>query len=99
MLIALIFTVQKNPVVVIALKLASLLGGGIVGLYILGFLQFRQLPALVGFLASATGMAAIAFFSPLAWTWYVPTGLIFCLVPAFALQLALKVSRSPHESA
>lgn len=99
MLIALIFTDQKNPVVVIALKLASLLGGGIVGLYILGFLQFRQLPALVGFLASAMGMAAIAFFSPLAWTWYVPTGLIFCLVPAFALQLALKVSRSPHESA
>lgn len=98
MLIALIFTDQKNPVVVIALKLASILAGGIVGLYILGFLRFNQLPALVGFLASATGMAAIAFFSPLAWTLYVPAGLIFCLVSAFALQLALKIPRSPHES-
>lgn len=98
MLIALIFTDQKNPVVVIALKLASILAGGIVGLYILGFLQFRQLPALVGFLASATGMACIAIFSPLAWTWYVPAGLLFCLVPAFALQLALKIPRSTHES-
>jgi len=98
MLIALIFTDQKNPVVVIALKLASILAGGIVGLYILGFLRLGQLPALVGFLASATGMAAIAFFSPLAWTLYVPAGLIFCLVSAFALQLALKIPRSPHES-
>lgn len=87
MLIALIFTDQKNPVVVIALKLASILAGGIVGLYILGFLRFSQRPALVGFLASATGMAAIAFFSPLAWTWYVPVGLLICLCCAGTARL------------
>ena len=84
MLIALIFTDQKNPVVIIALKLASILAGGIVGLYVLGFVRYTERAALVGFLSSAAAMAAIAFFSPLAWTWYVPVGLFICLSTAFA---------------
>lgn len=78
-LIALMFTDQKNPVVVIALKLASVLAGGIVGLYILGFAGASQKSAYVGFITAATGMALIAVFSPLAWTWYVPAGVILCL--------------------
>ena len=88
MLIALLFTDQKNPVVVIALKLASILAGGIVGLYVLGFLRVRQTSALAGFTASATGMAWIAAFSPLAWTWYVPAGLLICLSVAGVVALA-----------
>lgn len=87
MLIAFLFTDQKNPVVVIALKLASILAGGIVGLYILGFLKFPQLSALAGFLVSATTMTFIAFFSSLAWTWYVPAGLLICLGTAVLFRI------------
>lgn len=79
MLIALIFTDQKNPVVVIALKLASILAGGIVGLYVLGFGRVAKAPAWAGFLFSAAAMAFIAAFTPLAWTWYVPAGFLICL--------------------
>jgi len=85
MLISLLFTDQKNPVVVIALKLASILAGGTVGLYILGFMHVQQKSAFVGFTASATGMALIAVFSPLAWTWYVPAGLLICLAVSGAV--------------
>lgn len=88
-LIALMFTDQKNPVVVIALKLASILAGGIVGLYILGFLRVRQTSAFAGFIASAIGMALIAIFSPLAWTWYVPAGLLICLTVSGTANLLL----------
>jgi solute:Na+ symporter, SSS family len=85
-LLALIFTDQKSPAVVIALKLASLVAGGIVGLYVLGFRGYRQTPALTGFIASALGMALVAVFSPLAWTWYVPLGLLICLLVASAVK-------------
>jgi solute:Na+ symporter, SSS family len=94
MLIALLFTDQKNPVVVIALKLASILAGGIVGLYILAFSRIGQASALVGFLASATGMALIAIFSPLAWTWYVPAGLILCLTTAGLMRGILSLAKN-----
>ncbi len=94
MLIALLFTDQKSPVVVIALKLASILAGGIVGLYILAFSRVGQASALVGFLASATGMALIAIFSPLAWTWYVPAGLIFCLTAAGLMRGILSLAKN-----
>jgi len=67
-LIALLFTDQKNPVVVVALKLASILAGGTVGLCMLGFRRVGQISALVGFLASAAGMTIIAVYTPLAWT-------------------------------
>lgn len=81
--IALLFTDQKSPVVVIALQLASLFAGGVVGLYILGFRRVSQRAAFVGFIAAAIGMSAIAGFTPLAWTWYVPTGLLICLGAAY----------------
>lgn len=81
-LVAFIFTDEKNPVVVIALKLASILAGGIVGLYLLGFTNTREKAALGGFLVSAIGMAVVAVFTPLAWTWYVPAGVLLSLVGA-----------------
>lgn len=93
MLIALLFTDQKNPVVVVALKLSSVLAGGIVGLYVLGFRRTNQLSALVGFSTSAAAMAAVAAFTPLAWTWYVPAGLAICLATAGSVTL---VSRFWH---
>lgn len=92
-LVALIFTDEKNPVVVVALKLASIVAGGIVGLYILGFRRAREKDALVGFISSAAAMAAIAAFTPLAWTWYVPAGLAICLATAGSVTL---VSRFWH---
>lgn len=93
MLIALLFTDQKNPVVVVALKLSSILAGGIVGLYVLGFRRTSQRAALVGFSTSATAMGAIAAFTPLAWTWYVPTGLAICLSVAGCVTLVSRLWR------
>jgi len=93
MLIALLFTDEKNPVVVIALKLSSILAGGIVGLYMLGFRRASERDAQVGFITSAAAMAVIAAFTPLAWTWYVPAGLVICLVAASSSALVRRLWR------
>lgn len=93
MLIALLFTDEKNPVVVIALKLSSILAGGIVGLYMLGFRRASERDAQVGFITSAAAMAVIAAFTPLAWTWYVPAGLVICLVAAGSSALVRRLWR------
>lgn len=90
MLVALLFTDEKNPVVVVALKLASITAGGIVGLYILGLRRAREKDALVGFLSSAAVMALVAALTPLAWTWYVPVGLSVCWVTATVSALATR---------
>lgn len=92
-LIALIFTDEKNPVVVVALKLASIVAGGIVGLYVLGFRRAREKDALIGFISSAVAMALIAAFTPLAWTWYVPAGLVLCLCAAHCSALMSRLWR------
>ena len=88
--IALLFTDQKSPVVVIALKLASILAGGIVGLYVLAFFRTDVLSAFVGFLTSAASMALIAAFTPLAWTWFVPAGFCICLTAVGVSKLVLR---------
>lgn len=87
-LIAFIFSDEKNPVVVIGLKLASILAGGIVGLYAMAFFRISSRIAFVGFTASAAGMSLIALFTSLAWTWYVPAGFLICVGISFvSLQL------------
>lgn len=92
-LIALLFTDQKSPVVVIALKLASILAGGVVGLYVLAFSCVDQLSAFVGFLISAISMALIAAFTPLAWTWFVPAGFCICLAAVGVSALVKRFTR------
>jgi len=87
--IAFIFTDQKNPVVVVALKLSSILAGGVVGLYVLAFWRTRSTIALTGFLLSAIAMSLTAAFTPLAWTWFVPLGFCTSLIPKIFDNLAI----------
>jgi SSS family solute:Na+ symporter len=92
MLIALLFTDQKSPVVVIALKLASILAGGVVGLYVLAFWRTGQVSAFAGFLTSAIGMALLAVLTPLAWTWFVPAGFLICIGAAGLVAFLARLS-------
>jgi SSS family transporter len=83
---AMMFQSQNTPVVQIALSLASLTYGGLLGTYILGFWRrARQRDVIVGIVVSVVVMTPIVlgaviphfplrWLPGLAWPWYVPLG-------------------------
>ncbi len=83
---ALSFRSTDQPVVELALAIASITYGALLGTYILaGTTRVRQRDAITAILLSAIGMVVIVLVKPgpfaqLAWPWYVPLGTIITLV-------------------
>jgi SSS family solute:Na+ symporter len=78
---ALSFRSQDTPVVELALSIASITYGGLLGTYILGgtVRAARQRDALLAIAVGTVSMLVIVFgrpgiFATLAWPWYVPLG-------------------------
>ncbi|MFQ5702458.1 MAG: sodium:solute symporter [Gemmatimonadales bacterium] len=78
---ALSFRSTDQPVVVLALSIASITYGALLGTYILGGLVrgARQLHAIVAIAVATVTMLVVVFakplaFADLAWPWYVPLG-------------------------
>jgi len=78
---ALSFRSQDTPVVELALSIASITYGGLLGTYILGgtVRRARQRDALLAIAVGTASMLLIVFarpgfFATLAWPWYVPLG-------------------------
>ncbi len=79
---AMLFPNRQTPVVVLALSIASLTYGGLLGTYLLGGLwsRARQRDVIVAVVASVVVMTPVVLgfpvrlFAGLAWPWYVPLG-------------------------
>ena len=84
---ALAFRDQNTPVVQLALSIASLTYGSLLGTYLLGGLwpRARQVDVIIALIASITVMSPVVlgaviprfplhWFPGLAWPWYVPLG-------------------------
>jgi SSS family solute:Na+ symporter len=79
---AMLFPNRPTPVVVLALSIASLTYGGLLGTYLLGGLwpRARQRDVIVAVLAGVLVMTPVVLGVPfrwlpgLAWPWYVPLG-------------------------
>ncbi|MEO8659984.1 MAG: sodium:solute symporter [Bryobacteraceae bacterium] len=58
------------------LSIASILYGGLLGIFLLGMLTKRvgERAAMVAMVAGLTVMLYVKFFTPIAWTWYVLIG-------------------------
>jgi SSS family solute:Na+ symporter len=58
------------------LSIASILYGGLLGIFLLGMLtkRVRERAAMVAMVAGLTVMLYVKFFTPIAWTWYVLIG-------------------------
>lgn len=69
----------------LALSIASLINGPILGVFLVGVFLRRvsQPPALIGMLASAAVMLYIYFGTRIAWTWYVFIGSAVTLIVAW----------------
>jgi len=88
---ALSFRSTDTPVVELALSVASVTYGGLLGLFVLGGLstRARQQDAILALVVATAAMLVIVLgkpgpFATLAWPWYVPLGLAITLSTGWA---------------
>ncbi|MCZ6917655.1 MAG: sodium:solute symporter [Gemmatimonadetes bacterium] len=90
---ALLFQSEETPVVELALSIASITYGGLLGTYIMAgvMTRTRQRDAITAIVVATVAMVVIVLLKPppfasLAWPWYVPLGTTITLVTAFISQ-------------
>jgi Na+/proline symporter len=88
--LALLGLIRWGPVLVAGLTIASITYGGLLGVFLLGTWNRRATEngALVGFVTGIASLMAVAFFTPLAWTWYVFVGTVVTFVVGSVASLA-----------
>jgi SSS family solute:Na+ symporter len=74
--VALVFRNKNRSALDLALSVASLINGPVLGAFLVGVFLRRvsQVPALIGMLVSLATMLYIYFATRIAWTWYVFIG-------------------------
>ncbi len=79
---AFIFIHSNESVIEIALSIASVTYGGLLGTFLLGvlFKKTRQPDAIAGFTAGLLVLIYVFFFTPIAWTWYTMIGSLTTIV-------------------
>jgi SSS family transporter len=92
---ALSFRSTDQPVVELALSIASITYGALLGTYILGGMstRVRQPEAIAAIIVATVGMVVIVLAKPgpfahLAWPWYVPLGTAITLAVGWPTSLA-----------
>lgn len=88
--VALVLRNQNRSALDLALSIASLINGPILGVFLVGVFLRRvsQAPALIGMLVSIVTMLYIYFQTRLAWTWYVFVGSMVTLAVAWIASFA-----------
>jgi SSS family transporter len=81
---------QPGSALSMALSIASLINGPILGVFLVGTFLRRvsQPPALIGMLVSIGSMLYVFFATKIAWTWYVFLGSLITFVVAWAASFA-----------
>lgn len=88
--VALVMRNQNRSALDLALSIASLINGPILGVFLVGVFLKRvsQPPALIGMLVSMATMLYIYLGTRIAWTWYVFIGSAITLVVAWLASFA-----------
>lgn len=88
--VALVLRNKNRSALDLALSIASLINGPILGVFLVGVFLRRvsQAPALIGMLVSMATMLYIYFATRIAWTWYVFIGSGITLIVAWLASLA-----------
>jgi len=81
---------QPGSALNMALSIASLINGPILGVFLVGTFLRRvsQPPALIGMLVSIASMLYVFFGTSIAWTWYVFLGSLITFVVAWVASFA-----------
>ncbi len=82
---AFIFIHTNESVIEIALSIASVTYGGLLGTFLLGvlFRKPQQTDAIIGFSAGLLILIYIFFFTPIAWTWYTIIGSLTTIIVGY----------------
>ena len=85
---------QPGSALSMALSIASLINGPILGVFLVGTLMKRvsQPPALIGMLVSLGSMLYVFLATKIAWTWYAFLGSLITVVVAWAASFAFSAS-------
>jgi SSS family solute:Na+ symporter len=85
---------QPGSALSMALSIASLINGPILGVFLVGTLLKRvsQPPALIGMLVSLGSMIYVFLATKIAWTWYAFLGSLITFVVAWAASFAFSAS-------
>ncbi len=88
--VALVLRNRNRSALDLALSIASLINGPILGVFLVGVFLRRvsQTPALIGMVVSSAVMLYIYFATRIAWTWYVFIGSSITLIVAWVASLA-----------
>jgi Na+/proline symporter len=88
--VALVVRNQPGSALSMALSIASLINGPILGVFLVGTFLRRvsQPPALIGMLVSIVSMLYVFFATKIAWTWYVFLGSLITFVVSWAASFA-----------
>ena len=88
---------QPGSALSMALSIASLINGPILGVFLVGTFLRRvsQPPALIGMLVSIALMLYVFFATSIAWTWYVFLGSLITFVVAWVASFAFSPAISP----
>ena len=94
-IVAIGFMSSGESALALALSVASLINGPILGVFLVGtFLKrAREIHALIGMLASIALMLYILLGTKIAWTWYALIGSMTTLVVTFIASLILRNSK------
>jgi SSS family solute:Na+ symporter len=81
---------QPGSALSMALSIASLFNGPLLGVFLVGTLMKRvsQPPALIGMLVSLASMIYVFLATKIAWTWYAFLGSLITVVVAWAASFA-----------
>jgi SSS family transporter len=100
--IAVAFAVRNQPgsALSMALSIASLINGPILGVFLVGTFLRRvsQPPALIGMLVSIAAMLYVFFATSIAWTWYVFLGSLITFVTAWVASFAFSATPARHST-
>jgi SSS family solute:Na+ symporter len=91
-LIALLATQFHRGVLVLALTIASVPYGSMLGIFLLGVLtrQANSRGALAGALLALAVLGFVLGFTSIAWTWYVAIGTVVTFVGGWVASLAMR---------
>jgi solute:Na+ symporter, SSS family len=88
--VALVLRNKNRSALDLALSIASLINGPILGVFLVGVFLRRvsQAPALIGMIVSMGVMLYVYFTTRIAWTWYVFIGSVITVIAAWLASLA-----------
>ncbi|MFH0976108.1 MAG: sodium/solute symporter [Spirochaetota bacterium] len=94
--ISILFNYSSKPLVVVALSIASVTYGGMMGIFLLGrfFAGFSEWAAIAGMLTSIFANLFILFATDIFWLWYVTIGFAISFGSGFLFSRIINIRKN-----